>query len=254
LANPSSFSRTAAAGFGGSGPYQVLGGMRPDRLFPCAWLQTLRLLYDNAAEGAVECARLLRPRGQRLIAATAHDYTRRFRGCRRHPSVLPGSRWSSFEEAAGLMAGRLVKSSFLLQFKCYIVSAERKASMARPHAPSTNVDKGALVGKSVLRAAARLDVSNRALAKIIGLSEPSVSRLAQGTFTLDPSSKPFELALLFVRLFRSLDAITGADEAVARAWLRAANAALGARPLDLISHVSGLTDVIAYLDSRRAIV
>jgi hypothetical protein len=126
--------------------------------------------------------------------------------------------------------------------------------MARAQARSTDLDKAALVGKSVLRAATRLGVSNRALAKIIGVSEPSVSRLAQGTFTLDPASKPFELALLFVRLFRSLDAITGADEAVARAWLRAANTALGARPLDLISHVSGLTDVIAYLDSRRAIV
>jgi hypothetical protein len=126
--------------------------------------------------------------------------------------------------------------------------------MARPHARPADVDKGALVGKSVLRAAARLDVSNRTLAKIIGLSEPSISRLAQGTFALDPASKPFELALLFVRLFRSLDAITGGDEAVARAWLRAANAALGEPPLALIPHVSGLTDVIAYLDSRRAIV
>jgi Protein of unknown function (DUF2384) len=126
--------------------------------------------------------------------------------------------------------------------------------MARLHARPADVNKGALVGKSVLRAAARLDVSNRTLAKVIGLSEPSVSRLAQGTFTLDPDSKPFELALLFIRLFRSLDAITGADEAVARAWLRASNAVLGERPLDLILHVSGLTDVIAYLDSRRAIV
>ena len=140
--------------------------------------------------------------------------------------------------------------------------------MARPQARPAHADKGAIVGKSVLRAAARLGVSNRILAKTIGLSEPSVSRLAQGAFVLnhdpaylqstgfilDPASKPFELALLFVRLFRSLDAITGGDENVARAWLRAANAALGEPPIDLIPHVSGLTDVIAYLDSRRAIV
>ena len=39
--------------------------------------------------------------------------------------------------------------------------------------------------------------------------------------------KSFELALLFIRLFRSLDAIVGGDEAVARAWLRNEN--LGAR-------------------------
>jgi hypothetical protein len=126
--------------------------------------------------------------------------------------------------------------------------------MVRLQPRSADADKGAIVGKSVLRAAAQLGVSNRTLAKIIGLSEPSVSRLAQGTFTLDPASKPFELALLFVRLFRSLDAITGGDDRVASAWLRAPNAALGDPPLDLIPHLSGLTDVIAYLDSRRAIV
>ena len=115
-------------------------------------------------------------------------------------------------------------------------------------------DKAAVVAKSALRAAAHLDIPNRALARIIGLSESSVSRIAQGAFRLDPGSKPFELALLFVRLFRSLDAVAGGDQAVARAWLRSDNLALGEKPLDLIMRLTGLIDVIAYLDARRAIV
>ncbi|WP_342359992.1 MbcA/ParS/Xre antitoxin family protein [Terrarubrum flagellatum] len=110
------------------------------------------------------------------------------------------------------------------------------------------------VAKAALRAAEHLDVAQSTLARIIGLSEASVSRLSQGHYKLDLAGKPFELALLFIRLFRSLDAIVGGDEATARAWLRGDNLALGGRPLDLITRVSGLIDVIAYLDSRRALV
>jgi Protein of unknown function (DUF2384) len=117
-----------------------------------------------------------------------------------------------------------------------------------------NLSKSAVVGKSLMRAAAYLQISNRALARIIGLSESSITRVAQENFSLEPGSKPFELALLFVRLFRSLDAITGGDPVTARAWIRADNTALNGKPLDLMTHIPGLIDVIAYLDARRAVV
>jgi len=128
-----------------------------------------------------------------------------------------------------------------------------KARAHRSPAPTYD-DNAAIVAKGALRAAAHLEIPNRVLASIVGLSESSVSRLAQGAFRLDPASKPFELALLFIRLFRSLDAIAGGDAATAATWIRSDNIALGARPLDLMTHVSGLIDVIAYLDARRAIV
>jgi hypothetical protein len=44
------------------------------------------------------------------------------------------------------------------------------------------------------------------------------------------------------------------DDAVAADWLRNKNTALNGVPLELIQSVSGLVDVIAYLDARRAIV
>ena len=71
-------------------------------------------------------------------------------------------------------------------------------------------------------------------------------------FSLAPGTKPFELAVLFVRLFRSLDAIVGGDPQVARAWLVNSNEALDGRPADKIRTIAGLLDVIAYLDARRA--
>jgi hypothetical protein len=112
----------------------------------------------------------------------------------------------------------------------------------------------AVVTKAVVRAADRLGLSNRALAEVLGLSEATVSRMGAGTYQLVPASKPFELAVLFVRLFRSLDAIVGGDAAVASAWLRADNTILGAAPISLIPSVSGLVNVVAYLDTRRAVV
>lgn len=118
--------------------------------------------------------------------------------------------------------------------------------------PAENAHRPAIVAKAALRAAAQLKIPNRILAQIIGVSEASVSRAAQGAFRLD--GKPFELALLFIRVFRSLDAIVGGDAATAAKWLRADNLALGAKPLDLIQRVPGLIDVLAYLDARRALV
>lgn len=114
------------------------------------------------------------------------------------------------------------------------------------------VDDGTVATKASLRAAGLLGLSNRVLARIIGVSEATVSRMGSGVYTLTPGDKPFELALLFVRLFRSLDAIVGGEHAVAQAWLRNENTALGDAPLALIQSVQGLVHVVAYLDARRA--
>jgi antitoxin Xre/MbcA/ParS-like protein len=113
--------------------------------------------------------------------------------------------------------------------------------------------EAAVVTKAAVRAAGRLDLSHKVLARVLGVSEATVSRMSSGTYTLPADAKPFELALLFVRLFRSLDAITSGDEAVASAWLRAQNVALGGTPLSLLQSVTGLVHVVAYLDARRAL-
>jgi len=120
--------------------------------------------------------------------------------------------------------------------------------------PLQRPDQGAVLTKAVVRAAERLGLSARVLAGVLGLSEATVSRMKRGGFTLEPDTKAFELAVLFVRLFRSLDAIVGGDGAVARAWLANPNTALGARAVEKIQTVAGLVDVIAYLDARRALV
>ena len=122
--------------------------------------------------------------------------------------------------------------------------------------PRTNPvsDEAILLTKAVLRAADRLAIKNAALAKILGLSGPTVSRMRNGKYRLERGQKPFELAALLVRLYRSLDGIVGGDDHVAADWLTNKNTALNGVPLELIQSVSGLANVIHYLDARRAIV
>ncbi len=111
-------------------------------------------------------------------------------------------------------------------------------------------EPGAVLAKAVLAAAARLGVRQRALAAMLGSSEASVSRLQRGR-RIDPASKEGELALLFLRLYRSLDALVGGDDAQARAWLHAQNDHLGGVPAERIRSVEGLVDVVQYLDALR---
>jgi DNA-binding XRE family transcriptional regulator len=120
--------------------------------------------------------------------------------------------------------------------------------------PEVRSAQGTVLTKAVLRAANKLDVKQAALAAILGVSEATVSRMKKGDYVLRADSKAFELSVLFVRLFRSLDAIVGGDEGVARAWLANLNLALGAKPAEKIRTVPGLMDVIAYLDARKALV
>lgn len=114
--------------------------------------------------------------------------------------------------------------------------------------------RGPVVTKAVLNAADHLGLNARALGRVLGVSEATVSRMKAGAVLLEEGTKSYELAVLLVRVFRSLDAIAGGDALVARGWMTARNLALGDTPLNKISTISGLVDVITYLDSRRAVV
>ena len=109
----------------------------------------------------------------------------------------------------------------------------------------------AVLTKAVVRAAVLLGLTQRELAAILGVSEATVSRLRTDKYRLSSQRpKEWELARLFVRLFRSLDALWGHDEG-ARTWLGSHNLGLAARPRDLVASVEGLVRVVAYLDAAR---
>lgn len=122
--------------------------------------------------------------------------------------------------------------------------------MSAPVRPSVLPDPAPVLAKAVLSAAGRLGLRNRQLAAVIGSSEASISRLQHGR-GLDPDTKEGELALLFLRLYRSLDALVGGDDDKARRWLSSENAHLGGVPAERIHTVEGLVDVVQYLDAMR---
>lgn len=126
--------------------------------------------------------------------------------------------------------------------------------MLEPKAGLRLAAEAGVLTEAVVRAADQLGVNARSLSAVLGVSEATVSRMRRKDFVLERGTKPFELGVLFVRLFRSLDAIVGGDETVARAWIKNPNVALDARPLEKIITIAGLIDVISYLDSRRALV
>lgn len=114
-------------------------------------------------------------------------------------------------------------------------------------------DASLVLTKAVTRAAERLGISRALLAKILGVSPATVTRLYSGDYKLDERRKEWEFALLFVRAFRSLDSIVG-DEQTARNWLSSDNRALNARPIELLRQTEGLVRVVHYLDASRGLV
>src|SRR5713101_5719009 len=123
--------------------------------------------------------------------------------------------------------------------------------MATPQTRArTAYDPGAVLAKAALSAAKRLGLTNRELGKILGSSEASVSRLNRRRM-LRAGSREAELAALFVRLFRSLDALTGGNEVKARAWYEAQNHHLAGVPAERAQSVEGLVGVVRYLDAMR---
>ncbi|MBK1665729.1 hypothetical protein CKO38_13130 [Rhodospirillum rubrum] len=124
----------------------------------------------------------------------------------------------------------------------------------RPLAEPDAHAAGLVLSKATVRASDHFGLTNAGLAQIIGLSEASVSRMRAGQYVLRRGRKEFELAQFFVRIFRSLDAITGGDDGSSRSWLNAENHALRARPVDLMKTVKGLVATADYVDSRRAVL
>lgn len=114
------------------------------------------------------------------------------------------------------------------------------------------VDAGAVLAKATVRAAGLLGLNGAALAKVLGASEATVSRIGRGERPLPPQSKEGELGALLVRLFRSLDALVGNDEERRLAWMRSHNHALNGTPLELILKAQGLVLAVAYVDGMRA--
>lgn len=112
--------------------------------------------------------------------------------------------------------------------------------------------RAAVVTKATVRTARLLGLNNATLAIVIGLSEATVSRMASGSYLLDPKNKSYELSLLLIRLFRSLDAMVGGEEGPMQSWMKSNNLVLSGIPAEKIQTITGLVDAVNYVDTSRA--
>ena len=126
-------------------------------------------------------------------------------------------------------------------------------SSARAPAIDAVSAASAVLTKATLRSAGLLGLSNSVLARAVGLSEASISRMSSGAKALEAGSKPAELAALVIRVYRSLDALVGNSDEHRRLWMTSFNRALNATPKEAIQSAEGLVRVVNYLDGARAL-
>lgn len=94
-------------------------------------------------------------------------------------------------------------------------------------------------------------LSGRDLSQIIGISESSASRIGQGIKLISPHTKEGEIALLLLRIYRSLNAIVGNNHEKAKLWLNSQNKYFRNKPIEEIKTIPGLISVLNYLDAMR---
>jgi plasmid maintenance system antidote protein VapI len=94
-------------------------------------------------------------------------------------------------------------------------------------------------------------LTGKDLAKIIGISEPSASRLSQGKKLISPHTKEGEIALLLLRIYRSLNAMVGNNHEKAKLWLNSQNKYFKNKPIEEMKTIPGLMRVLNYLDAMR---
>ncbi len=103
-----------------------------------------------------------------------------------------------------------------------------------------------VLAKAFTNAGKALGVSQAELGRIIGKDR---SNFRHG---LDPKTKSGELALLFIRCYRSLFALVGGEAKDMQHWMQTENTHTGGVPSEQIKTVTGLAYVVEYLDAIRA--
>ncbi len=120
-------------------------------------------------------------------------------------------------------------------------------------ATANATERSSILTQAVSETAQHLEIGPSELAPILGISQPSASRLLRGEFFIKEGTSEWQLSALFIRLYRGLFSIVGNSDELARNWLISANQAFGDRhPIDLIKSIPGLVLACDYVDAHRA--
>ncbi len=103
-----------------------------------------------------------------------------------------------------------------------------------------------VLGKAVLNAGQEMGLTQTEISAIVGRDRTSIA-----TRGIDPQSKSGELALLVVRIYRSLFALLGGESKNIKHWIHTENHHIGGIPSSEITKTTGLVRVVEYLDAIR---
>jgi len=104
--------------------------------------------------------------------------------------------------------------------------------------------------KAVFNASKALNLRQKELAKVLGFETWGLSRL-KNKGTLSPHSKQGELALLLIRVYQSVHALAGGDPVWIKHFMRSTNTMTKGIPAEQIQTVTGLYDVLGFVDAMR---
>ncbi|NJD08838.1 MAG: DUF2384 domain-containing protein [Methylococcaceae bacterium] len=110
----------------------------------------------------------------------------------------------------------------------------------------TQPDPAQVLATAFLKAGKELGLSQAALEQTIDRNRSSISR-----YGIDPETKSGELALLLIRVYRSLFALVGGEGDHMKHWMKTANRHIGGIPAQQVLTIQGLVSVVEYLDAMR---
>ncbi|MGB5605386.1 MAG: XRE family transcriptional regulator [Gammaproteobacteria bacterium] len=114
---------------------------------------------------------------------------------------------------------------------------------------ASNIDEPRALTQAVLQVIDLLDLFQAELARVLQLRCADIGALASAQRSLEPGTRAWEQALLFVRFYCALyDRMDGNGVAM-RHWLRVANRELGGVPHLLIVDDDRLPEVVKYLET-----
>ncbi len=111
---------------------------------------------------------------------------------------------------------------------------------------SAQPDPSEVLTKALLNAGKALGLNQKQLGQVIGRDRTAFHRGG-----ISPQSKAGELALLLIRVYRSLYALVGGKEQDLQHWMQTENRHTGGIPAEQVLSVTGLIRVLEYLDAIR---
>ena len=112
--------------------------------------------------------------------------------------------------------------------------------------PRTKLQEAQVLATAFLNAGKELGLSQSVLEKIIDRDRSSISRSG-----INPNTKSGELALMLIRIYRSLFVLMGGKSVQMKHWMQTSNLHTGGVPADQILCIADLVKIVGYLDAMR---